>query len=79
VDVALHLISAMEPIQCDGALTPAETQALDEGIELALYTCTVCGKRNLYPVKDLGGKWVPEAHRVPMPRLQKDRTGNPKG
>ena len=63
----------MEARQCDGALTPREIETLEAGTELRLYTCAVCGKRNLYPIK-AAGKWVPEPHRVPMPRLVKDRS-----
>jgi hypothetical protein len=65
----------MEARQCDGALTPREIETLEAGSELRLYTCAVCGKRNLYPVKDPGGKWGPEPHSVPMPRPQKGRAG----
>jgi hypothetical protein len=69
----LHPNSLMEPGQCTGALTPEEIQTLEAGTELRLYTCAVCGKRNLYPIK-AAGKWVPEPHLVPMPRLLKDRS-----
>jgi hypothetical protein len=63
----------MKPRSCNGALTLAEMQTLEAGTELRLYTCAVCGKRNLYPVKDPWGKWVPEPHSTPMPRSQQDR------
>jgi hypothetical protein len=50
----LHPNSLMEPGQCAGALTPEEIQTLEAGTELRLYTCAVCGKRNLYPIKNAG-------------------------
>jgi hypothetical protein len=62
----------IEPKRCDGALTPTQIQALEEAIELRLYTCAVCGKRNLYPIKTSSGKWQLEPHSVPRPRSQKD-------
>jgi hypothetical protein len=65
----------MEPKQCNGSLTPTEIQTLEEGTELRLYTCAVCGKRNIYPVETPSGKWTPEPHSVPMPRLQQGIKG----
>jgi hypothetical protein len=59
----------MQPKQCDGTLTIAESETLEEKRDLRLYTCAACGKRNLYLVKDPEGKWALEPHRVPMPRL----------
>jgi hypothetical protein len=55
--------------QCDGALSPTEIQAEELGTELRLYTCTTCGQRNLYSIKD-SGKWALEPHYAPAPRLQ---------
>jgi hypothetical protein len=57
---------------CDGALSPREIKELEEDADLRLYTCGVCGKRNLYAVKDAAGKWVPEPHQAPVP-LERSR------
>jgi hypothetical protein len=65
----------MKPKQCIGGLTPKEIEALEEEPELRLYTCAVCGKRNLYAVKDSLGRWTPEPHHQPLPRM-KQKTKN---
>jgi hypothetical protein len=49
--IVAGLGSNIEPKSCDGALTPTEIQALEEATEVLLYTCAVCGKRNLYAIK----------------------------
>lgn len=51
---------------CNGALSHREVKELEEDADLRLYTCGVCGKRNLYAVKDEEGKWVPEPHETPL-------------
>jgi len=53
--------------QCIGGLSPEEIQQLEEETELRLHTCTVCGRRNLYAIRDSLGKWVPEPHDEPLP------------
>jgi hypothetical protein len=58
---------------CKGAFTPAENESLGEDTELLLYTCAICGKRNLYPVKDSAGQWAPEPHYVPVRKLEENR------
>lgn len=50
---------------CTAALSLRETQTLAQETELRLYTCAVCGRRNLYPVKSLSGDWTLEPHCVP--------------
>jgi hypothetical protein len=60
----------MKPKQCTGGLSPEEIQQLEEETELRLHTCAVCGKRNLYAVKDRSGKWAPEPHTEPLPRVK---------
>jgi hypothetical protein len=56
--------------QCLGSLSPEEIQQLEEETELRLHTCAVCGKRNLYAIRDSLGKWVPEPHTEPLPRMK---------
>jgi hypothetical protein len=58
----------MNPKQCIGGLSPEEIQQLDEETELRLHTCAVCGRRNLYAIRDSLGKWGPEPHDEPIPR-----------
>jgi hypothetical protein len=60
----------MKPKQCTGGLSPKEIQQLEEETELRLHTCAVCGKRNLYAVKDGSGRWAPEPHTEPPPRVK---------
>jgi hypothetical protein len=55
---------------CIGGLSQQEIKRLAEEAELRLHTCAVCGKRNLYAVRDSLGKWVPEPHNEPAPRMQ---------
>ena len=63
----------METRRCIGGLTAREIHWLEEeDTELRLYTCAVCGKRNLYAVRDSEGKWRPEAHDEPLPRERSD-------
>jgi hypothetical protein len=54
--------------QCIGGLSPEEIQQLEEETELRLHTCAVCGRRNLYAIRDTLGKWGPEPHDAPLPR-----------
>jgi hypothetical protein len=54
--------------KCVGGLTPREIEGLEEVPELRLHTCAVCGKRNLYALKDNLGRWTTEAHDPPSPR-----------
>jgi hypothetical protein len=63
--------------QCLGGLSPEEIQQLEEETELRLHTCAMCGKRNLYAIRDSLGKWVPEPHYEPLPRI-KDAPKNDK-
>jgi len=56
--------------QCIGGLSPEEIQQLEGETELRLHTCAVCGKRNLYAIRDNLGKWVPEPHSEPLPRMK---------
>ena len=56
--------------ECLGGLSPEEIQQLEEETELRLYTCAVCGRRNLYAIRDSRGKWVPEPHNEPLPRVK---------
>jgi hypothetical protein len=56
--------------QCIGGLSPEEIQQLEEETELRLHTCAVCGRRNLYAIRDSLGKWVPEPHDEPFPRTK---------
>jgi hypothetical protein len=56
--------------QCIGGLSPEEVQQLEQETELRLHTCAVCGRRNLYAIKDGLGKWVPEPHDEPPPRTK---------
>jgi hypothetical protein len=58
----------MKPKNCEGGLTPKEIEELEEETELRLYTCAVCGKRNLYALRDNLGKWTTEPHEQPSPR-----------
>lgn len=60
----------MNSKQCTGGLDPMEIQQLEEETELRLHTCVVCGKRNLYAIKDGSGKWGPEPHTEPLPRVK---------
>ena len=59
---------SMKPKQCIGGLSPEEIQQLEQETELRLHTCVVCGRRNLYAIRDSLGKWVPEPHDEPVPR-----------
>jgi hypothetical protein len=69
-------VSHVEVMECNGSLTPAQIQAEESGTELLLHTCSACGKRNLYPIKDSGGKWALEPHSAPVLRLRdKNSTG----
>jgi hypothetical protein len=61
---------SMKPKHCTGGLSPKEMQQLEEETELRLHTCAVCGKRNLYAVKDSSGRWAPEPHDQPLPRVK---------
>jgi hypothetical protein len=61
---------SMKPKKCEGGLTPKEIEELEEETELRLYTCAVCGKRNLYALKDNLGKWTTEPHDQPSPRMR---------
>ena len=56
--------------QCIGGLSPAEIQQLEQETELRLHTCAVCGRRNLYAIRDSLGKWIPEPHDEPLPRTR---------
>ena len=60
----------MYPKKCIGGLRQEEIQRLGEEAELRLHTCAVCGKRNLYAIRDSLGRWVPEPHNEPVPRMQ---------
>jgi hypothetical protein len=60
----------MKPRQCTGGLPPKEIHFLQEETEMRLYTCALCGKRNLYAVKDGSGKWALEFHNKPLPRIR---------
>jgi hypothetical protein len=64
--------SGMKPQKCVGGLTPKEIQELEEEPELRLYTCAVCGKRNLYAVKDNLDEWTTEPHDQPSPRTKEE-------
>lgn len=59
---------SIEPKKCAGGLTPKEVEELEEETELRLYTCAVCGRRNLYALKNNLGKWTTEPHDQPSPR-----------
>jgi hypothetical protein len=61
---------SMNPKRCEGGLTPKEIDDLDDETELRLYTCAVCGKRNLYALRDNLGKWTTEPHDQPSPRVK---------
>jgi hypothetical protein len=58
----------MKSSQCPGAFTPGEILRLETEQEMRLHTCALCGKRNLYAVKDALGMWALEAHNKPLPR-----------
>lgn len=58
----------MKSTQCLGALTPREILRLEAEEEMRLHTCALCGRRNLYAVKDGLGRWTLEAHSKPLPR-----------
>jgi hypothetical protein len=60
----------MKPKQCSGGLSSQEIQQLEEETELRLHTCAVCGKRNLYAVKDSSGGWALEPHTEPLPLVK---------
>ena len=60
----------MNPKKCKGGLTPKEIDELDDESELRLYTCAVCGKRNLYALRDDLGRWTTEPHDQPSPRVK---------
>ena len=61
---------------CTGALSPREILELEADTDLRLYTCAICGKRNLYAVKDSNNAWKPEPHSMPLPPGSKsDRRG----
>jgi len=60
----------MELRQCIGGLSPEEIQQLEQETELRLHTCVVCGRRNLYAIRNSLGKWVPEPHDEPLPRAK---------
>jgi hypothetical protein len=62
----------MKPQKCVGGLTPSEIGELEGESELRLYTCAVCGKRNLYALKDNLGKWTTEPHDQPSPRMKEE-------
>jgi hypothetical protein len=62
----------MKPKKCEGGLTPKEVEELEEETELRLYTCAVCGRRNLYSVRDNLGKWTTEPHEQPSPRRKEE-------
>lgn len=62
----------MKPKQCVGGLTSREIEGLEEEPELRLYTCAVCGKRNLYALRDNLGKWTTEPHDEPTPRIREE-------
>jgi hypothetical protein len=66
----------MKPENCIGGLTPREIEGLEEEPELRLYTCAVCGKRNLYAVKDHLGRWTTEPHHEPSPRMKEEIKGS---
>jgi hypothetical protein len=67
----------MQARSCPGALSPKELQELEEDADLRLYTCAVCGKRNLYSIKDRSGRWVPEPHHAPLPAKRKRGSASP--
>jgi hypothetical protein len=54
--------------QCTGGLSPKELQFLQTESEIRLYTCSFCGKRNLYAVRNGSGNWALELHYEPPPR-----------
>ena len=56
--------------ECIGGLSPQEIQQLETETELRLYTCAVCGRRNLYAIRNSLGRWVPEPHDEPLPRTE---------
>jgi hypothetical protein len=58
--------------KCVGGLTPREIEGLEEEPELRLHTCAVCGKRNLYALKDNLGRWTTESHDQPSPRMKEE-------
>jgi hypothetical protein len=62
----------MKPLKCVGGLTPSEILELEGESELRLYTCAVCGKRNLYALKNNLGKWTTEPHDQPSPRMKEE-------
>ncbi len=71
----VHELS-MKPQKCVGGLTPTEIGELEEEPELRLYTCAVCGKRNLYALKDNLGRWTTEPHDHPSPRMKEEITNS---
>jgi hypothetical protein len=62
----------MKPKKCVGGLTQRDIEGLEEEPELRLYTCAVCGKRNLYALKDNLGRWTTEPHDRPTSRLKEE-------
>jgi hypothetical protein len=58
----------MKSTPCPGALTPREIFRLETEQEMRLHTCALCGKRNLYAVKNGSGRWALEAHDKPLAR-----------
>jgi hypothetical protein len=64
----------MKSTPCPGALAPREILRLETEPEMRLHTCALCGKRNLYAVKDGLGRWAPEVHNKPSPRKTSARS-----
>jgi hypothetical protein len=58
----------MKSTHCPGALTPREILRLETEQEMRLHTCALCGRRNLYAVKNGLGEWALEVHNKPLPR-----------
>lgn len=58
----------MKSTHCPGALTALDLLRLETEQEMRLHTCALCGKRNLYAVKDVLGTWTLEEHSKPVPR-----------
>ena len=56
--------------KCIGSLRQEEIHQLEQEAELRLHTCAVCGRRNLYAIRDSFGKWVLEPHNEPLPRTK---------
>jgi hypothetical protein len=64
----VNITLLMKPIQCPGALAPREILRLETEQEMRLHTCSLCGKRNLYAVKNGLGMWLLEVHNKPSRR-----------